>query len=129
MPVVIHTAARRRERAEHHGRCARERTTSPRVGPLRCVTSVAGEQLQMCDGDVDRGRHRRDVARGLRQKIAALDGGHERRGKFGHVDVLLKDTFALEPAKQILEQLLPSPEQVLELPAGDRVLIGDLVRQ
>ena len=83
----------------------------------------------MCYGHVDRGSHRRDVAGGLRQQIAALDGRHEPRRKLGHVGVLRNDTFRLKPAKEIFEQFLPSHEQVVELPACDRVLIGNLVRQ
>ena len=90
---------------------------------------LAGEQLQMCDSHVDGGCHRRDIARGLRQQIAALDGRHERRSQLGNVGVPRNHTFALKPVKKIFEKLLPRHEQLVELPASDRILIGDLVRQ
>ena len=100
----------------------------PGCAPRRVIL-LAGEQAQMCDGHVDRGSHRRDIAGGLRQQIAALDSGHEPRSKLGDVSVLRNNAIPLKPAKEIFEEFLPSHEQVVELSSCDRVLIGNLVRE
>jgi hypothetical protein len=82
----------------------------PACAPLRWFILLVGEQAQMTYGHVDRGRHRRDVAGGLRQQVAALDSRHEPRSELGHVGVLRNDTFSLKPAKEIFEEFLPSHE-------------------
>src|SRR5262249_51788027 len=97
-------------------------------GP-RSADRLAGEEAQVRDRHVDRGRHRRDVAGGLRQEITTLDGRDEPGGELGHVGVRWDDALVLEAPEEIAEEFLPGREEALQLRAREGVLVGDLVRQ
>jgi len=59
------------------------------------------QQSQMRDRHVDREGHRRDVARGLREEVAALHRGDEAGGERRDIQFLGKDALRLEAAERL----------------------------